>query len=216
MGNNMWGAKSSTYTPAVEKWNRFGGRFDRYKKANGGGHERAVSRTGGSWSRKYQTEATGRSIIDWDVAPTEEYFTELFRVSKNQIIWGANYFYMPPTRCFIIWEKLSITEKFSMAMAEYAWTSFNSNAKIFKAAPQGNKSDPRFHPTQKPIALYEWLLNNYAKDGDTILDTHGGSMSSMIACHRLGFKATCCEIDDYYFDKAVERIKREQSQLSLF
>lgn len=115
-----------------------------YSTANGN-----VERTGGTWATKYT-----KKIIGWDVAPTEEYFKELFRVTKHQIIWGANYFpNMPPTRCFIVWRKLTISEKFSMAMAEYAWTSFNGNAKVFECAPQGKANDPRFHPTQKPIEL---------------------------------------------------------------
>ena len=89
----------------------------------------------------------------WDTAPTEEYFKELRRVSENQIIWGGNYFPLPPTRCFLIWRKLTISENFTMAMAEYAWTSFNSNAKVFEFAPQGKAGDTRFHPTQKPVEL---------------------------------------------------------------
>jgi site-specific DNA-methyltransferase (adenine-specific) len=155
--------------------------------------------------------------IDWDVAPEPEYFEQLFRVSKNQIIWGANYFpNMPPTRCFLVWRKLSISEKFSMAMAEYAWTSFNQNAKVFECAPQGKKNDPRFHPTAKPIELYAWIFNNFCKAGDTILDTHLGSGSSAIAAHQLGFDFTGIEIDDEYYEKAKERLLRYQAQLSLF
>jgi site-specific DNA-methyltransferase (adenine-specific) len=171
-----------------------------------------VTRTGGQWASKY-----GKNIIAWDIAPDDEYFRELFRVSKNQIIWGANYFpNMPPTRCFLVWRKLSISEKFSMAMAEYAWTSFNQNAKVFEYAPQGKKDDPRFHPTAKPIALYSWILNNFAKEGDTILDTHLGSGSSAIAAHQLGYDFTGIEIDGYYYEKAKERLLRYQQQLTLF
>jgi site-specific DNA-methyltransferase (adenine-specific) len=103
-----------------------------------------------------------------------------------------------------------------MAMAEYAWTSFNQNAKVFEYAPQGKKDDPRFHPTQKPIELYTWILNNFAKEGDTILDTHLGSGSSAIAAHKLGFKFTGIEIDDIYYEKAKERLLRYQQQLTLF
>lgn len=174
--------------------------------------EHEVSRTGGTWASKYE-----KKIIGWDVAPTDEYFKELFRVTKNQIIWGANYFAnMPPTRCFIVWRKLTISENFSMAMAEYAWTSFNGNAKVFECAPQGKKDDPRFHPTQKPVELYTWLLNNFAKEGDTILDTHLGSGSSAIACHLLGFKMLGIELDDFYYQKAKERLINKQKQLLLF
>lgn len=154
--------------------------------------------------------------IWWDIAPSEEYFKELFRVSQNQIIWGANYFpNMPPTRCFLIWRKLSISEKFSMAMCEYAWTSFFANAKVFECAPQGTAKDPRWHPTAKPIALYKWILSNYAKEGDTILDTHLGSGSIALACHDLGFKLTGIELDEEYYAKAVHRIKEHQRQLKL-
>jgi site-specific DNA-methyltransferase (adenine-specific) len=174
--------------------------------------DKSVERTGGTWAAKYD-----KKIIGWDVAPTEEYFKELFRVTKNQIIWGANYFpNMPPTRCFIVWRKLTISEKFTMAMAEYAWTSFNRNAKVFECAPQGKKNDPRFHPTAKPIALYKWILNNFANEGDTILDTHLGSGSSAIACHELGFKMTGIEIDEFYYTKAKERLIKHQQQLTLF
>jgi site-specific DNA-methyltransferase (adenine-specific) len=200
----------------------------------------SVRRTGGTWASKYkrveslrrwpfqkiQTEIppheTGgerksETGIDWDVAPEPEYFEQLFRVSRNQIIWGANYFpNMPPTRCFLVWRKLSISEKFSMAMAEYAWTSFNQNAKVFECAPQGKKNDPRFHPTQKTIELYAWIFNNFCKAGDTILDTHLGSGSSAIAAHQLGFDFTGIEIDDEYYEKAKERLLRYQAQLSLF
>lgn len=111
---------------------RFGERFDRYKNGRDMGDE------------------VRKKIIGWDVAPGEEYFKELFRVSKNQIIWGGNYFSLPPTRCFLVWRKLTISESFTMAMAEYAWTSFNGNAKVFECAPQGASKDQRFHPTQKP------------------------------------------------------------------
>lgn len=156
-----------------------------------------------------------KKIITWDVAPGEEYFKELFRVSRNQIIWGGNYFYLPPTRCFLIWRKLTISESFSMAMAEYAWTSFNDNAKVFEYAPQG-KGNERFHPTQKPVALYEWILNKYAKEGDVILDTHVGSASSLVACHRTGHKFVGFEIDETYYKLAKKRLDAELSQVNIF
>lgn len=153
--------------------------------------------------------------VNWDIAPTDEYFQELFRVSKNQIIWGGNYFNLPPTRCFVIWRKLSITDSFSMAMCEYAWTSFNDNAKLFECAPQGKKGE-RFHPTQKPIALYEWLLNKYAKPGDKILDTHVGSASSLIACHRTQHQFVGFEIDPEYYEKSKKRLDTEMAQMTIF
>lgn len=195
------------------KWNRFSGgnNISKYNYPPPES-EQSVSRTGGAWAAKYN-----KKIIGWDVAPTEEYFKELFRVTKNQIIWGANYFpNMPPTRCFLVWRKLTISEKFSMAMAEYAWTSFNQNAKVFEFAPQGKKNDVRFHPTQKPIELYAWILRNFAKPGDTILDTHLGSGSSAVACSELGYEMTGIEIDDYYYEMAKKRLQRFQSQLKLF
>lgn len=153
------------------------------------------------------------AILHWDVAPPKEYFDELARVSKNQIIWGGNYFDLPPTRCFLIWEKLTISENFSIAMAEYAWTSFNDNAKIFKAAPQ----DPsRFHPTQKPVDLYRWIFQKYAKEGYKILDTHLGSGSSRIAAYDAGLDFTGYEIDKEYFDRQEERFAQHTAQTSLF
>lgn len=151
-----------------------------------------------------------KKIIGWDEAPSQDYFKELFRVSRHQIIWGANYFRgLPPTRCFLVWRKLTISESFSMAMAEYAWTSFSTNAKVFECAPQGDKKDKRFHPTQKPVALYAWILKNYARHGDKILDTHLGSGSSRIAAYKLGFDFYGTEIDKDYFDAAEERFRRE-------
>ena len=172
---------------------------------NGGGvsvEGSTATRTGGTWATKY-----GKKIIGWDVAPGEEYFKELFRVSKNQIIWGGNYFSLPPTRCFLVWRKLTISESFTMAMAEYAWTSFNGNAKVFECAPQGASKDPRFHPTQKPVALYTWVFKQFAKPGDRVLDTHLGSGSSRIAAYGLDLDFTGIEIDKGYVDKSVERFE---------
>lgn len=216
---------------------RFGGRFDKYfdeKKqevrdtdnAEIGTHFHGRGRSK-KYKEMYQPEISAErrgcghnnydnKINHWDIAPSEEYFEQLFRVSKNQIIWGGNYFDLPPTRCFIIWEKLTICETFSMAMAEYAWTSFNDNAKIFKCAPQGKPGDPRFHPTQKPLALYEWVLSRYAKEGDTILDTHVGSASSLVACRHTNHKYIGFEIDGFYYKKASERLNAESAQVNIF
>ena len=179
-------------------------------------HEHAaiktVERTGGTWAAKY-----AKKIVAWDVAPGKEYFDELFRISRNQIIWGGNYFSLPPTRCFLVWRKLTISEAFSMAMCEYAWTSFNENAKLFECAPQGKPGD-RFHPTQKPIELYEWIYKHYAKVGDKILDTHLGSGSSRIAAHRIGMGLdfTGYEIDKTYFELQEQRFTKHTAQMSLF
>lgn len=181
---------------------RFGGWFDRYKQDEQDGRHMGV--------------ALRKKIIAWDVAPGDDYFNELFRVSRNQIIWGGNYFSLPPARCFIIWRKLSIGENFSMAMAEYAWTSFNGNAKVFECAPQGGPNEARFHPTQKPVKLYTWLLGRYAKEGDKILDTHAGSASSLIACHRAGLDYWGFEIDPAYYQKANDRLEKEKAQINMF
>lgn len=115
-----------------------------------------------------------------------------------------------------MWRKLTISENFSMAMAEYAWTSFKTNAKVFEAAPQGTTAEQRFHPTQKPVKLYSWVLDRYAKPGDRILDTHAGSASSLVACHRAGLPYWGFEIDPEYYARAKERLDRETAQLTLF
>ena len=159
-------------------------------------------------------EEIRKKIIAWDVAPKQEYFDELFRVSRNQIIWGGNYFGLPPNRCFLIWRKTNVPHDFSMSMAEYAWTSFNENAKVFDFNAQGQPD--RFHPTQKPVALYKWILNNYAKDGETILDTHVGSASSLIACYETGHKYVGFEIDEDYYQKAKARLEKAESQMNIF
>ena len=169
-----------------------------------------ASRTGGTWAAKYS-----KKIIAWDVAPGDDYFRELFRVSREQIIWGGNYFKLPPTRNFIVWRKLTISESFSMAMAEYAWCSITGNAKVFECAPQGTARETRFHPTQKPIKLYTWLLNQYAKPGYKILDTHVGSASSLIACHRAGLEYWGFEIDPVYYKAASERLEAEKAQVRM-
>jgi len=157
-----------------------------------------------------------KKILAWDVAPGDDYFKELFRASRTQIIWGGNYVTLPPARCFIVWRKLTISENFSMAMAEYAWTSFDGNAKVFECAPQGTANEKRIHACQKPIALYTWLLKRYAKPGDKILDTHVGSASSLIACHRARMQYIGFEIDPGYYKAAKERLERETAQVSIF
>jgi site-specific DNA-methyltransferase (adenine-specific) len=148
--------------------------------------------------------------------PQKEYFDELFRVSKNQIIWGGNYMieYLYPTSCFLIWDKVQ-PQDFTMAMAEFAWTSFNSPAKICKKRIVG-ADEIRLHPTQKPIYLYKWILDLYGKEDFKILDTHLGSGSIAIACHDYGFELTACELDTEYYEKAIQRIKNHVSQQKLF
>jgi site-specific DNA-methyltransferase (adenine-specific) len=151
----------------------------------------------------------------WDSArPTDEYFRELFRISQNQIIWGGNYFVLPPTRGFVIWDKQQ-PQDISFASCEFAWTSFDRSAKTFYWSAL--KSDGlRLHPTQKPVKLYEWLLANYAKQGDKILDTHVGSASSLIACHNLGFKYVGFELDEDYYKAATERLEAVKAQMRLY
>ncbi len=152
---------------------------------------------------------------NWDTdAPPPHYFNDLFRVSKNQIIWGGNYFDLKPCKNFVIWDK-EIPEGLSFADCEMAWTSFNNSPKIFRRSVYIGKSE-RFHPTQKPVALYKWLLKNYAKPGDKILDTHVGSASSLIACHDLGFEYLGFELDPDYFKMATERLETHKSQLNMF
>ena len=152
-----------------------------------------------------------RSVVDkWDKKPTKEYFKELFRVSKNQIIWGGNNFALPPSRCIIVWDKCQPWENFSQV--EIAWTSFKLNTRLFKF---DNRTGNKIHPTQKPIKLYEWLLKNYAKQGDKILDTHVGSASSLIACHNLGFQYVGFELDKEYYEQSLKRLNGYKSQVSL-
>ena len=157
---------------------------------------------------------------DWDnERPTKEYFIELRRVAKNQIIWGGNYFVdlLIPSRCYIVWDKK--TGDNSYADCELALTNIDGNAKIytkFWLGAHANNGTPRIHPTEKPIALYRWLLQNYAKPNDKILDTHGGSMSSAIACDMEGYSLDICEIDNDYFNAGVKRFENYKRQGVLF
>jgi site-specific DNA-methyltransferase (adenine-specific) len=150
--------------------------------------------------------------------PTNNYWNELFRVSKNQIIWGANNFQLPQWKGFVVWKKKTININFTMSMVEIASISENlgTTSKWIEIAPQGTAEDPRIHPTQKPVKLYEWLLMNYAKEGDKILDTHFGSGSIAIACHNLGFELTACELDEDYYNTSIKRIQNHVSQQRLF
>lgn len=155
--------------------------------------------------------------------PDKEYFDELFRISKNQIIWGANHFISKipfDSSCWIVWDKQNGATDF--ADCELAWTSFESAVRKFTYRWQGmlqenmKNKEERIHGCQKPIALYTWLLQNYAHRGDKILDTHVGSASSLIACHRMGFEYWGFELDADYFRAASERIAKEKSQLTIF
>jgi len=151
---------------------------------------------------------------NWDNAvPSEAYFNDLKRVSKNQIIWGGNYFNLPPTRCFLIWDKGETMYNMSFADCEQAWTSFDKSARMYKKNPTDLS---RIHPTQKPVKLYEWLLHNYAKPGQRILDTHLGSGSSAIAAHYFGVDFVGCELDEDYYNAAKKRFELSTAQVSLF
>ena len=150
----------------------------------------------------------------WDKnIPPNEYFKELFRVSKNQIIWGGNYFDLPPTQNYIVWDKVQ-PHDFSLAMCELAWCSIQKPIKMFTYSVLRERN--KIHPTQKPVALYEWLLTKYATKGDKILDTHVGSASSLIACHNLGFDYVGFEIDKDYYDMATKRLEAVKSQKTIF
>jgi site-specific DNA-methyltransferase (adenine-specific) len=152
---------------------------------------------------------------DWDKStPTKEYFDNLIRVSKHQIIWGGNYFELPPCPHYIIWDK-EIPEGLSFADCEMAWTSYNKAPRMFRYSAYRDK-DGKIHPTQKPVKLYEWLLHNYAKQGDTIIDTHLGSGSIAMACHNKGYDLMAYEIDKDYFTATSKRIKDHIAQLTMF
>ena len=156
---------------------------------------------------------------DWDTTiPNEAYFNEIKRVSKHQIVWGGNYFgYLWPCRGYIIWDKG--TGENSYADCELAWSSIDSVSKMYSKSWVGANAkdkDGRYHPTQKPISLYKWLLKTYAKEGDKILDTHLGSGSIAIACHDYKFDLTGCEIDSDYYNAAVKRLQNHVAQTVLF
>ena len=162
--------------------------------------------------KRMQTEG-----LKWDSKPSDEYWQQLFRVSQNQIVWGANNFTLPPTEYFCIWNKKQTVDNF--ATAEYAWVSMGLKkpAKIFDyGIHQHNADGGKIHPTQKPVKLYEWLLSNYAKEGDRILDTHLGSGSSAIAAHYGGFDFVGIELDEDYYKAAKERFDRETAQIAMF
>jgi len=170
-----------------------------------------------SKSKNRAARPFAKNMKNWDIKPEPKYFKELFRVSKNQIIFGGNYFDLPPTRGIIAWikpEQYKGNHPF-FSHFEYIWTSFKKPAKVFEHTTL-EIGVPRIHSTQKPVALYKWLLQNYAKKDDKILDTHGGSMSIAVACWDAGFDLTACELDKDYYDDAIERIERHKQQLFLF
>lgn len=189
-----------------------------------GASSEAFTRKGKQRGRSLAISGLNYKSSNWDnQPPSQEYFNELFRVSKNQIIWGANHFieqFNKNSSCWIVWDKL--TGDNSYADCELAWTSYRSAVRKFsfmwKGMFQGDmkNKEKRIHPTQKPVALYEWLLQNYAKKGDKILDTHCGSASSLIACHKLGFQYVGFELDEDYYKASLKRLNDEKSRVSLF
>lgn len=173
-----------------------------------------LNKTKRGGDRKFNME----EYSQWDVKPNDEYFNELFRVSKNQIIWGGNYFSQIWLRSeynkgFIIWDKNQPESLNNFSMAEMAWSSLDKPSKIFRYSVRKNRN--KIHPTQKPIELYEWLLKMYAKEGDKILDTHLGSGTIAIACYNAGLSLTACEISETYFLKSLEKISGVVSENSI-
>jgi len=173
----------------------------------------------------------GIDIAKWDsidLKPSEEYFKELFRVSKNQIIWGGNYFNLPHSEGWICWDKtFKYNQKLAVGHFELAWSNLDIKHSFIRFTSCGNfqgfekpkanyEKKKSFHPTSKPIEIYKFCLENYAKPGDKILDTHLGSGSIAIACHDYGFDLTACELDKEYFEKAMQRIKNHTNQQKLF
>ena len=163
-------------------------------------------------SGKLRDRILNTSNCEWDnQTPNSEYFEQLFRINEKQIIFGGNYFPLPPTRCVICWDKIQPWENFSQI--EIAWTSFDSPAQLYRF---DNRTGDKIHPTQKPIDVYKWILSKYAKQGDRILDTHGGSMSLVIACLDLEFEIDCCELDKDYYNSAKQRILNYLKEPQLF
>jgi site-specific DNA-methyltransferase (adenine-specific) len=184
------------------------------------GFDGEVSAMANNNSKKWKAaKSAGYERKSWDsVAPSSDYFNELFRVSKNQIIWGGNYFQLPQSSGWIFWDK-GVAEKFTLSPGELAWTSFDkslSKVEILWAGFRKCSQETRIHPTQKPVKLYEWLLTNYAKPGQRILDTHLGSGSSAIAAHYMGYEFVGCELDPDYYQAACNRIRKQTAQVSMF
>ncbi len=193
--------------------------FDReYSTMTTGVRKDGTQRYNKSWKSKSKRKNLQYVEKLWDKSkPDKQYFDELFRVSSKQIIWGGNYFAdtIPVSGGWVVWDK-GVHEKMSLSQCELAWTNCLNSIKLIKILWSGykkeNQREKRTHPTQKPVALYEWLLTKYAKKGDKILDTHIGSGSIAIACHNLDFDLVGCELDKDYFDSAMKRIKFHQAQ----
>lgn len=185
-----------------------------------GAAESAFMRVGKQTGKSLAISGLNYTHKIWDELPSSEYFTELRRVSINQIIWGGNYFDLGATSCYIVWDKDNSENRY--ADCELAWTSFTSAVRKLRFKWHGmlqedmQNKEQRIHPTQKPVALYKWLLQNYAKPGDTILDTHLGSGSSRIAAYDLGFDFTGYELDKDYFEAQERRFADHIAQARLF
>ena len=222
---NWGGAKGSAeYSTDTANWNRLkGGRREKYYNPQKRGG-RTVRRTiqeilqaGTGFKEELGRQdtvfqwggGTELEVPTWDVAPPQLFFDELFRVSKNQIIWGGNYFSLPPTRCFLVWKKTNIAEGFSMAMCEYAWTSFKGNAKVFDYSSLRKDNSGKFHPTEKPQELYAWTYKLFVDKNQTVFDPMMGSQASRVVAYKMGIDYIGCEIDKYYFDKGCEFFNRE-------
>ena len=193
--------------------------FDRENTTMSAGERKdGTKRNKTSWSNP---RPTGYAVKEWDSEkPGADYFNELMRVSKNQIVWGGNYFtdILPPSGGWVVWEK-GVPEEMSLSQAELAWTQCLNSIKIARILWAGYKKAEqvvRIHPTQKPVKLYKWLLHNYAKKGDLILDTHVGSASSLIACYDMGFDAVGFELDKDYYEASKKRLEEFMAQGRLF
>lgn len=175
--------------------------IERFKNGIGKNDRHKIKTTNESWNND---------------TPNELFFNELFRISRNQIIWGANNFILPPTEYFCIWNKKQTVDNF--ASAEYAWISMGLKkpAKVFEYSIHKHNQTDKIHPTQKPVALYRWLLQNYAKPGDKIIDTHSGSGSCAIACHLEKFEFLAIEKDKAYYEASVKRLDEVRAQGVLF
>jgi site-specific DNA-methyltransferase (adenine-specific) len=165
---------------------------------------------------KLKNRILNKSVIEWDnEIPSPEYFAEVMRISKNQIIWGGNYFPLPPTRCVICWDKMQPWDNFSQW--EMAWTSFDKPAKMFRYSNTGGaNSETKIHPTQKPIKLYDYLYHTFAEPGQRILDTHLGSGSNRISADKFGVDFIAFEINKMHFEDQEKRFQQYKSQLKLF
>lgn len=180
----------------------------------------AIERRGGGWTKKYTPKGKPNGeedIRNWDIAPGAEYFNELFRVSRNQIIFGGNYYNLPPSRCYVVWRKTNIPKTgFSMSPTEFIWTSFNRNAMMVECSSFRKNRKREHHYAEKPVELYEWLLRNFAERGQRILDTHVGSGNSLVACNHAGLESVGFEIAKGFWDMAASRLEEDNRVVSFF